>query len=94
MRYTKIEKIEKIVEKEIITAVNCDLCKKTIKENDLYIHLFIGSKYPECDGDSYQFCSNNCFADFIKEIDITEFYNCYTDLKTLKFKKEKEGKEE
>ena len=84
----KIEKIKKrnIVEKKyFVVEISCDECNKNIENGNKYIDLFIGSPYPECDGNDYQFCCKECFSEFIKtstEYD-RNYYNKF-EFKTFK----------
>lgn len=66
MKQTK--RIIKQVEKEIVTKVICDTCKQESK--DWYISLGLSSEYPECDGDEYQFCSHDCFIEYLKHMPV------------------------
>ncbi len=66
MKTTK--RIIKQVETEVVTKVICDFCKKEAK--DWYMSLYVGSPYPECDGEEYQFCSHDCFIEHLKHMTV------------------------
>ena len=66
MKETK--QVIKQVKKEVVTKVICDTCKKEAKGS--YFELYMVSKYPEYDGDIYQFCSRDCLMEHLKDMSV------------------------
>jgi len=79
MREKKRETVLIEKSKEITTKITCDYCGKEIEKEKNY--LYLGSDYPECDGDFCDFCSTQCLGKYIQELDMIEISFNYNSLK-------------
>ena len=88
MREKKWETVLIEKSKEITTKITCDYCGKEIEKEKKYLYLekeknylFIGSDYPECDGNIYDFCNTQCLGKYIQELDMRDISFNYNSLK-------------
>ena len=79
MREKKWETVLIEKSKEITTKITCDYCGKEIEEEKNY--LYLGSDYPECDGNLYDFCNTQCLGKYIQELDMRDVSFNYNSLK-------------